>query len=164
VLAAEGVSEESLRTWLAASGLALIVTRDQTSRDRAELQRPFKLRMPGGVKTVSRDRPGGRTYDIAHFQLFEGDQVRACPGRPGRRVPAQPLHDAGRTRPDLANHRSAGQGRRTRAELDQLPVGRNAGMRVLPRGEPAGPGRAFSTPESAGSAAGMAHMVKSLPK
>lgn len=94
VLAAEGVREDTLRAWLAARGLALIVTRDQTSRDRADLQQPFNLRVPGGVQTISRDKPGARTYDIAHFQLFQGDQVRAYPGRPGRRVLAQPLHDA----------------------------------------------------------------------
>jgi hypothetical protein len=95
VFAAEGVKEEALRSWLTARGLALIVTRDQTSRDRADLQQPFNLHVPGGVRTVSRETPGGRTYDIAHFQLFQGDQVRAYPDRPGRRVLAQPLHDAG---------------------------------------------------------------------
>ncbi len=95
VFAAEGVKEEALRSWLTARGLALIVTRDQTSRDRADLQQPFNLRVPGGVKTVSRETPGGRTYDIAHFQLFQGDQVRAYPDRPGRRVLAQPLHGTG---------------------------------------------------------------------
>jgi hypothetical protein len=58
------------------------------------LQQPFNLRVPGGVATWSQDKPGGRTYDIAHFQLFQGDQVRAYPGRAGRRVLAQPLHDA----------------------------------------------------------------------
>jgi hypothetical protein len=30
-------------------------------------------------------------YDIAHFQLFDAEQLRAYPGRPGRRVLAQPL-------------------------------------------------------------------------
>jgi hypothetical protein len=94
VLAAEGVDEAALRRWLTTRGLALIVTRDQTSRDRAELQQPFNLRVPGGVRTVSRDKPGGRTYDIAHFQLFQGDQVRAYLGRPGRRVLAKALHEA----------------------------------------------------------------------
>jgi hypothetical protein len=95
VLAAEGVAEAALKRWLTKRGLALIVTRDQTSRDRADLQQPFNLRVPGGVATRSQDRPGGRTYDIAHFQLFQGDQVRAYPGRPGRRVLARPLHEGG---------------------------------------------------------------------
>jgi hypothetical protein len=92
VLAEEGVGEDALRRWLRDRDLALIVTRNQTSRDRAELQQPFNLQVPGGVRTVSRERPG-KVYDIAHFQLFQADQIRAYPGRPGRRVLAQPLHD-----------------------------------------------------------------------
>ncbi|WLI88982.1 hypothetical protein Q4S45_20105 [Massilia sp. R2A-15] len=93
VLAEERVSEAALRDWLVRRDLALVVTRDQTSRDRADLQQPFNLRVPGGVKTVSKAMPGGKVYDIAHFQLFQGDQLRAYPGRAGRRVIAQPLHD-----------------------------------------------------------------------
>ena len=99
VLAEERVSEAALRAWLIKRDLALIVTRDQTSRDRAELQQPFNLQVPGGVRTVSKTMPNGKVYDIAHFQIFQGDQVRAYPGRPGRRVIAQPLHDAGSANP-----------------------------------------------------------------
>jgi hypothetical protein len=99
VLREERVSEAALRTWLVKRDLALIVTRDQTSRDRADLQQPFNLQVPGGVRTVSRTMPGGKTYQVAHFQIFQGDQVRAYPGRPGRRVLAQPLHDAGAANP-----------------------------------------------------------------
>ncbi len=99
VLREERVSEAALRAWLVKRDLALIVTRDQTSRDRADLQQPFNLQVPGGVRTLSTSTPGGRVYDIAHFQIFQGDQVRAYPGRPGRRVIAQPLHDAGPANP-----------------------------------------------------------------
>jgi hypothetical protein len=99
VLREEQVSEAALRAWLVKRDLALIVTRDQTSRDRADLQQPFNLQVPGGVKTVSKAMPGGKVYDIAHFQVFQGDQVRAYPGRAGRRVIAQPLHDAGPANP-----------------------------------------------------------------
>lgn len=99
VLREEQVSEAALRAWLVRRDLALIVTRDQTSRDRADLQQPFNLQVPGGVKTVSKAMPGGKVYDIAHFQVFQGDQLRAYPGRPGRRVIAQPLHDAGNANP-----------------------------------------------------------------
>ena len=99
VLREEKVSEAALRAWLVKRDLALIVTRDQTSRDRADLQQPFNLQVPGGVQTVSKTMPGGKVYDIAHFQIFQGDQVRAYPGRPGRRVIAQPLHDAGAANP-----------------------------------------------------------------
>jgi hypothetical protein len=99
VLREEQVSEAALRAWLVRRDLALIVTRDQTSRDRADLQQPFNLQVPGGVKTVSKTMPGGKVYDIAHFQIFQGDQLRAYPGRAGRRVIAQPLHDAGPANP-----------------------------------------------------------------
>jgi hypothetical protein len=91
VLAEEHVSEDELRAWLRKRDLALIVTRDQTSRDRADLQQPFNLRVPGGKQTLSQALPDAKVYEIAHFQLFEGQQVRAYPGRPGRRVIAQPL-------------------------------------------------------------------------
>lgn len=91
VLLEEKVSEAALRAWLVKRDLALIVTRDQTSRDRADLQQPFNLQVPGGVRTVSKATPRGKVYDIAHFQIFQGDQLRAYPGRAGRRVIAQPL-------------------------------------------------------------------------
>jgi hypothetical protein len=104
VLIEENVSEDTLRSWLASRDLALVVTRDQTSRDRADLQQPYNLRVPGGVKTVSKVAPGGKLYDIAHFQLFQADQLRAYPGRPGRRVIAQPLHDG------MANNPANGGG------------------------------------------------------
>lgn len=93
VLREEGVDAAALRAWLIDRDLALIVTRDQTSRDRADLQQPFNLRVPGGVTTRSVAAPNAKVYDIAHFQLFQADAVRAYPGRPGRRVLAQPLHD-----------------------------------------------------------------------
>ena len=91
VLAEEGVSESALRAWLVQRDLALIVTRDQTSRDQADLQQPFNLQVPGGIRTVSRNFNGGRVYDIAHFQVFQGDLVRAYSARIGRRVLAQPI-------------------------------------------------------------------------
>ncbi len=93
VLREEQVQEAALRDWLSRRDLALIVTRDQTSRDRADLQQPYNLQVPGGVKTVSKSAPRARVYDIAHFQLFQADAIRAYPDRPGRRSLAQPLHD-----------------------------------------------------------------------
>ncbi|MGZ5199236.1 MAG: HzsA-related protein [Telluria sp.] len=93
VLAEQQVSEDALRDWLVRNNLALIVTRDQTTRDRADLQQPFNLHVPGGVTTLSARAPGAKVYEIAHFQLFEGEQLRAYPKRKGRRVIAQPLHE-----------------------------------------------------------------------
>ena len=90
VFSEEAVSEAELRSWLRANDLALIVTRNQTSRDRADQQQPFNLRVPGGVSTVAPG--GGRVYDIAHFQLFQADQVRGY-RFPGRRPIATPMHE-----------------------------------------------------------------------
>ncbi len=89
-----GVSVDTFRADLARRGLALLVSRNVTSRDRADRQQPFNLRVPGGVET----RGGaGVTYDITHLQVFQGDQVRGYGGtidpEPGRRVLAQVLHD-----------------------------------------------------------------------
>jgi hypothetical protein len=95
VLAEEHVDEAALRAWLTRHDQALVITRDQTSRDRAERQQPYNLRVPGGVKTLASDMPPGATvYAISHFQIFQADQLRAYRDRPGRRVLAVPLHDA----------------------------------------------------------------------
>ena len=88
VLAEEQVDETSLRLWLRTQGLALIVVRNQTSRDQADRQQPYNLQVPGGAKTVNGN---GRLYDISHFQVFQGNQVRAYDSfKQGRRVLAQP--------------------------------------------------------------------------
>lgn len=99
VLAESQVDEAALRAWLRARNLALIVTRDQTSRDRADLSQPFNLQVPGGKRTVS--PRGGRSYDISHFQIFQADQVRGYRFR-GRRPIAQPMHDPAATNPPNA--------------------------------------------------------------
>src|SRR5690606_29418660 len=74
VLAEEQVDEASLRNWLRSKGLALIVVRNQTSRDRADKQQPYNLQVPGGVRTTNGN---GRVYDIAHFQILQGNLIRA---------------------------------------------------------------------------------------
>lgn len=92
---AENVDVAAFRTYLRSNGLALLVVRDATTRDRTDKQQPFNLRVPGGVQTVASG--GGQLYDIAHMQFFQGDQIRGIGGiatpRPGRRVIAQTLHD-----------------------------------------------------------------------
>jgi hydrazine synthase alpha subunit-like protein len=88
----EGVNEAALRGWLAARSLALIVSRDVTSRDRGDVQQPFNLRVPGGVESIA---AGGKVYDVAGLQLFQADSVRGYSDRQGRRPLARPMHDAG---------------------------------------------------------------------
>ena len=94
VLQEEGVNEAQLRAWLSSNDLALIVTRNNTSRDRGDKQQPFNLNVPGGTSTKG---DTGKVYDIAHLQLFQADQIRGYGGvsspRAGRRPIAQVLHD-----------------------------------------------------------------------
>lgn len=91
---AEQVSEATFRQWLRDRGLAVVVMRNVTTRDRADRQQPFNLRVPGGAQTIGAT---GTVYDIQHFQFFQGDQIRGIGGmanpRAGRRVIAQTLHD-----------------------------------------------------------------------
>lgn len=88
VLTEELIDEAALRGWLKSNQLALIVTRNQTSRDRDDKQQPFNLQVPAGVKTTGNS---GRVYDISHYQIFEGQQVRGYENETGRRVLAQPM-------------------------------------------------------------------------
>lgn len=93
ILDAEGVSAAALRQWLRNNDLALIVTRNQTSRDRNDKQQPFNLRVPGGTSTIG---DGGRIYDIAHYQIVQGNLIRAYQSfRQGRRIVAQPMDVSG---------------------------------------------------------------------
>ena len=90
ILDATGVSADTLRAWLVKNDLALIVSRDVTSRDRGDVQQPYNLRVPGGVQTVGTP---GKVYDVSWLQLFQADQVRGYESTPGRRVLAAPMHE-----------------------------------------------------------------------
>lgn len=92
--AAAGVSAETLRNFLRQNSLALLVSRNVTSRDAADHQQPFNLSVPGGIQTVGGN---GTIYPITQMQFYQADQVRGIGGaaapRAGRRVLAQPMHD-----------------------------------------------------------------------
>lgn len=89
VLAQEGVDEAALRAWMRGNNLALLVTRNQTARDRNDRQQPYNLRVPGGVQTTATN---GRVYDIAHYQVLQANMVRAYDQHSrGRRPIAQPM-------------------------------------------------------------------------
>lgn len=95
------VDEVAFRRWLAQRSLAVIVSRNVTSRDRNDRQQPFNLRVAGTqTRTIG---ASGRTYDIRDLQIFEADQLRGNGGTKtpyrGRRVLAVPLHNA----PNLPN-------------------------------------------------------------
>jgi hypothetical protein len=86
----EGVSEAALRAWMAQNQLALVVSRNVTSRDRGDVQQPFNLRVPGGAQTLG---AGGKVYDVSALQLLQGDQVRGYGDRAGRRTLPRPVHE-----------------------------------------------------------------------
>ncbi len=95
--AAAGVDVAGFQKYLRTHQLALIVSRDVTTRDKADKQQPFNLRIANTThKTVG---VGGKIYDVSHLQLFQADQLRSLnfgntnSPRAGRRVLAQHLHD-----------------------------------------------------------------------
>ena len=95
--AAAGVSVGDFQNYLRAHQLALIVSRDVTTRDKADQLQPFNLRVAGtNHQTIG---AAGKIYDVAWLQLFQADQLRSLnygntnSPRAGRRVLAQPLHD-----------------------------------------------------------------------
>jgi hypothetical protein len=93
---AAGVDVAAFQAYLRQNDLALLITRDVTSRDDFDRQQPFNLRVPvsGGAQTIG---SAGKIYDVAHLQIFQGDLIRGLGGqatpREGRRVLAQVLHD-----------------------------------------------------------------------
>ena len=101
-----GVDPVQFQNYLAQNNLALIVTNNVTTRDDADKQQPFNLRVPGGTQTIGAT---GKIYDVTRLQIFQGDQIRGLSGCcsntpfPGRRVLAQPLHDPAALAANLAN-------------------------------------------------------------
>lgn len=95
VFAQQGVNVTAFKNWLSTNNLALIVSRNVTSRDDADIQQPFNLQVAGvgGAKSVSATR-AGPVYDLSHLQIFQADQIRGYNNGPaGRRNIAQPLHE-----------------------------------------------------------------------
>lgn len=97
VFAQAGVDVNELKAFLQANQLALLVTRDVTTRDDGDQQQPFNLKVTGtNHQTIGKS---GTIYDVAFLQIFQGDQIRGLTGccstipQPGRRVLAQHLHD-----------------------------------------------------------------------
>ena len=95
--AGASVDVTAFQKYLRAHDLALIVSRDVTTRDKADRIQPFNLRVAGtGHQTIG---AAGKIYEVAWLQLFQADQLRSLnygnPATPraGRRVIAQYLHD-----------------------------------------------------------------------
>jgi hypothetical protein len=91
----EHVDPAAFKASLAARNLALIVSRNVTSRDAADKQQPYNLHVAGS--STQKVTGSGTVYDIAHMQLFQADQLRGVGGTAtphvGRRVLARAMHD-----------------------------------------------------------------------
>src|ERR1043166_618733 len=97
VFAEEGVDIAAMQAWLAANSLALLVSRNVTTRDHADREQPFNLRVPG-TPTQPLGTNTGTVYDVRYIQFFQADQLRGLTfgtttPAPGRRVLATPLHE-----------------------------------------------------------------------
>jgi hypothetical protein len=98
VFAEEGVDISAMQTWLRSNDLALVVSRNVTTRDRADREQPFNLRIPG-TTTQTLGTNTGKIYDVRYLQFFQADQLRSLTYGgstpvPGRRVLATELHEA----------------------------------------------------------------------
>ncbi len=103
IFAEEGVDAGAFRNYLEQRELALVVSRDVTTRDALDRQQPFNVRIPGGTQTTG---AGGILYDSLYMQFFQADQIRGIGGTadpaPGRRVIAQIMHDPAVVNPPTA--------------------------------------------------------------
>ncbi len=104
--AAAGVDVAGFQNYLRTHQLALIVSRDVTTRDQADHQQPYNLRVAN--TSHQNTGAGGKIYDVAWLQLFQADQLRGLnygdPNNPGtgRRVIAQYLHDPAVDNPSVS--------------------------------------------------------------
>lgn len=88
-----GVTVEEIQDYLRENNLALIVSRNVTTRDNLDHQQPRNLKVAGSTTQTLVN--GGKVYEVGHIQFFQGNQVRSYGGSSssGRRVIAQELQD-----------------------------------------------------------------------
>jgi len=89
----EGVDPAAFRRDLETKNLALVVSRNVTTRDVADQQQPWNLRVTGNAPAST----SVKAYDVSYMQFFQADQVRGTGGtqspRAGRRVLARAMHE-----------------------------------------------------------------------
>jgi hypothetical protein len=108
-LSGAGVTSAALVNYLRANNLALIVSRNVTTRDRNDRQQAFNLKIDGTNTQTTAPGSTSPISTIKYLQLFQGDQVRGMYGSPapggspaiGRRVLAVPMHDPEVVHPPL---------------------------------------------------------------
>jgi hypothetical protein len=104
IINAAGVTVSQIQAYLTQNNLALAIVRNATTRDAADKQQPYNLRVvDGGTQTIGAT---GKIYDVKFFQILQGDLIRGLGGttspRDGRRVLAQYMHDPALNNPPAA--------------------------------------------------------------
>ncbi|MCF6289000.1 MAG: hypothetical protein L3J53_07185 [Proteobacteria bacterium] len=95
IFAEENIDANYFKAFMQARNLAVVVMRDLTTRDVADKQQPFNLKVADSShQTIGTT---GLIYEIAYMQFLQGDQIRGYGGidnpRDGQRVIAQFQHD-----------------------------------------------------------------------
>lgn len=107
-----GIDVEDFQRYLRRNNLALVVTRNVTSRDDADRQQPFNLKVAGSATQTTNPNYPGNIYEVKYLQYLQGDQLRGIGGmqnpRPGRRVIATYLHDETAMRYNMPTDGAAG--------------------------------------------------------
>ncbi len=102
VFGEELVDIPTFQKYLTTNDLALIISRNVTTRDAADRQQPFQLKINSPTSTTqtlaSGITPAGKIYGISHLQILQADQLRGFTNNtanpvPGRRILAVPMHD-----------------------------------------------------------------------
>lgn len=102
IFSEENINPNDLRTYLEQNNLALVVSRNVTSRDDLDRQQPFNLKIAGSnTQTLGTT---GKIYEVAYLQFFQADLIRGIDygNSPGRRVLAQALHDSAVNNPQAS--------------------------------------------------------------
>ncbi|MFN8343740.1 MAG: hypothetical protein U0X91_01980 [Spirosomataceae bacterium] len=94
---AAGVNVHDFQKFLRRNDLSVLAVRDVTSRDDADQQQPFNLKVSGtNHQTVNASSPSP-LYEVKYLQFLQSDLLRGIGGittpKPGRRGIAQFLHD-----------------------------------------------------------------------
>ncbi len=100
VFAQENVDIEQFMTWMKQRDLALIVSRNVTSRDDGDHQQPYNLFVQdaldgNGDPITSSDTGVGQLYPVQYLQLLQGDMIRinTYVGFPDGQAPDTPPTD-----------------------------------------------------------------------
>lgn len=97
IFANAGIDISAFQRFLKRNDLALLVTRNVTSRDDQDKQQPYNLKIKdSNTQTIDPNNPSN-IYEVEYLQYLQGDQIRGKGGinnpRAGRRVLAQFMHD-----------------------------------------------------------------------